>query len=202
MSYILDALRRADAERERGSVPGLHSANLAGPASTPAAEATAPVAAASPVPSPPPTIVVVPMPAPPPAVAPSTAAAMPQPQPQLQSQSPQAATAVAGADAIAPPGAPAPAAGAVRVDTRPPDATGTEPPALPLAQLSAEQRRQWPALTMGGSIWSDNPAQRFVIANGQVLREGETAAPGVVVDRIEARRVLLRWQGLRVEVPL
>ena len=25
MSYILDALRRADAERERGAVPGLHA---------------------------------------------------------------------------------------------------------------------------------------------------------------------------------
>ena len=25
MSYILDALRRADAERERGNVPGLHA---------------------------------------------------------------------------------------------------------------------------------------------------------------------------------
>ncbi|HEX6364375.1 MAG TPA: hypothetical protein VFZ93_15570, partial [Albitalea sp.] len=25
MSYILDALRKADAERERGSVPGLHT---------------------------------------------------------------------------------------------------------------------------------------------------------------------------------
>ena len=28
MSYILDALRRADAERERGAVPGLHAQNL------------------------------------------------------------------------------------------------------------------------------------------------------------------------------
>ena len=28
MSYILDALRRADAERERGAVPGLHAQNI------------------------------------------------------------------------------------------------------------------------------------------------------------------------------
>jgi general secretion pathway protein B len=28
MSYILDALRRADAERERGAIPGLHSQNF------------------------------------------------------------------------------------------------------------------------------------------------------------------------------
>ena len=31
MSYILDALRRADAERERGAVPGLHSQPVAAP---------------------------------------------------------------------------------------------------------------------------------------------------------------------------
>jgi general secretion pathway protein B len=32
MSYILDALKRADAERERGHVPGLHAQPLGGPA--------------------------------------------------------------------------------------------------------------------------------------------------------------------------
>jgi len=33
MSYILDALKRADAERERGAVPGLHARHVAAPAS-------------------------------------------------------------------------------------------------------------------------------------------------------------------------
>ena len=32
MSYILDALRRADAERQRGAVPGLHAQNITAPA--------------------------------------------------------------------------------------------------------------------------------------------------------------------------
>ena len=31
MSYILDALQRADAERERGTVPGLHAQPLGAP---------------------------------------------------------------------------------------------------------------------------------------------------------------------------
>ena len=39
MSYILDALRRADAERQRGAVPGLHAQPMAG-VLTPAAVAT------------------------------------------------------------------------------------------------------------------------------------------------------------------
>jgi general secretion pathway protein B len=33
MSYILDALKRADAERERGAVPGLHARQVVAPAS-------------------------------------------------------------------------------------------------------------------------------------------------------------------------
>ena len=37
MSYILDALKRADAERERGAVPGLHAQQNAALAATPAA---------------------------------------------------------------------------------------------------------------------------------------------------------------------
>src|SRR5450830_44313 len=32
MSYILDALKRADAQRERGAVPGLHSRQVTTPA--------------------------------------------------------------------------------------------------------------------------------------------------------------------------
>ena len=37
MSYILDALRRADAERQRGAVPGLHAQNVA-PLAAPASD--------------------------------------------------------------------------------------------------------------------------------------------------------------------
>ncbi|MGN6525450.1 MAG: hypothetical protein ACTHL8_03615, partial [Burkholderiaceae bacterium] len=42
MSYILDALRRADAERSRGSVPGLHAQSL--PDAEPAARNYRPIA--------------------------------------------------------------------------------------------------------------------------------------------------------------
>src|SRR5205085_3782475 len=45
MSYILDALRKADAERERGSVPGLHTQ----PVPVTAADAPAPGGAPSPL---------------------------------------------------------------------------------------------------------------------------------------------------------
>ena len=73
---------------------------------------------------------------------------------------------------------------------------------VPLSALPPELRAAWPPLAIGGSIYSDNPASRFIMANGQVVREGQTAAPGVVVERIGRSAVVLLWRGLRVEVPV
>ena len=97
MSYILEALRRADAdrERERGGVPGLHARPMAvdmleAPARTPPAVWLAAAGAAlallavvlwwarrSPVPAP--LVVVAPVPAPAVATAPAAAPAVPPP---------------------------------------------------------------------------------------------------------------------------
>ena len=55
---------------------------------------------------------------------------------------------------------------------------------------------------MGGSVWSESSLSRFVIINGQVVREGDTAAPGVTVDRIGPKAVWLRWRELRLELPI
>jgi general secretion pathway protein B len=71
-----------------------------------------------------------------------------------------------------------------------------------LAELGAEQRRELPPLSLGGSVWSESALSRFVIINGQVVREGDTAAPGVVVDRIGPKAVWLRWRELRLEIPI
>jgi general secretion pathway protein B len=71
-----------------------------------------------------------------------------------------------------------------------------------LAQLSADLRRDLPPLLLGGAIWSDNVSSRFVIVNGQVLREGDTAAPGVVLERIGPKAVFVRWRDWRIELPL
>jgi general secretion pathway protein B len=246
MSYILDALRRAEAERERGAVPGLHSVNLpeaegaadsragarAKPALWLAAAAVllvlagggwwlagsrapaAPAAALAPISPTAPSAAAVataPAVAPPPVAAPPITAAAPVAVLQLPTPPTPAPAAVPAPSA--PAAVPLPAAKAVApvLAAPTPAATAAAPPATPapgavrtigLAELGPELRRDWPPLVLGGSIYSDNPASRFVIANGQVVREGQTAAPGVVVERIGQRSVLLRWRELRVEVPL
>lgn len=73
---------------------------------------------------------------------------------------------------------------------------------MALADLPAELRREMPAMSVGGSIYSESPASRFVMVNGQVVREGEAAAPGVTLERIGQKSAVLRWRDLRIEVPL
>lgn len=223
MSYILDALRRAESERQRGQVPGLGAAPLpvAQTAAAPGRRALPwivlgllllaglgaawwwlprPTALPLPVepaarPLPPPVLrqpEVPVQPAPAPAAAPPTAPAVappPAPLPRVVSAPPPAAV----------PPAPAPAAAADQA--APPDPAASARP-LRLAEFSPQQRAEWPAPSVGGSVWSDSAPSRFVILNGQVLREGQTVSPGLVLERIQPRSALLRWRGLLVEVPL
>ncbi len=286
MSYILDALRRAQAERERGQVPGLHAqpglgatqrmrpasgtpsgrpawvwalagagvvvlllvpfllltrspspaqpAVAAAPTALPAAPPTVLPAgvAAAPAPQPPPLVVVA---APPPAptlvtrnvtaggaVAPSatvtSAAALPAGRSSATppaAAAPRAAASEAGPSAQAvhspaqsPAQSPVPAGQeAATASTAPlartpvvPAAGATPPAALP-APLTAEQRRDWPPLAVGGSVWSDSASARFVILGGQLVREGETTADGVLVERITPKAVVLRWRDQRGSLP-
>lgn len=240
MSYILEALRRSQAERERGQVPGLNAqpaavaalpalregppwhwllpAGLGGLAvaalllwfwRAPAAPSAAAVLAA-PTPTHAPTQALTPAPTPGPAPSPAPS---PAPLPVVVSAPPQAASPPPAAVAAATPPAPAPAVSpgstTAALPTSP-SATATAPTSTSVStprtvrfsDLSAEQRRELPALSMGGSVWSESALSRFVIVNGQVVREGDTAAPGVVVDRIGPKSVLLRWRELRLEVPI
>ena len=221
MSYILDALRRSQAERERGQVPGLNA--QAAPAETPppaprrgallaaagllaaallavfsgwlwqrqpAAKAEVPAAAL--VRTAPPT--PLPSPAPLPAL-PIVVSAPPAPPPTTV---PMTTPTAAVRTAPAPPAAPAPT---TAVTAQPPSAPSPQA-AVPLSSLTPEQRRELPPLAVSGSIWSDSPASRFIIVNGQVVREGEAAAPGVMLERIGPKAAVVRWRDWRIELPL
>jgi general secretion pathway protein B len=214
MSYILDALRRAESERARGQVPGLHdqpalpastSARRAGPVwilvsalglalvlaalalwwtrrpapPAPRAAVVAPAAMVQPV-----APVTAPVTAP--VAAPVTAAPTGTAAPLLP-QVVSAPTPALPASATVAPAAAAPMQ----------QASITR-----LAELPPDQRREWPNLVLGGSVWSESAANRFVIVNGQLLHEGEAVAPGLIVERIGPKAVVLRWRDRRVEVPL
>lgn len=212
MSYILDALKRADAERERSHVPGLHSQSM--PATRPtrrqatafrlqswhgtalaglvliAATAwwwsqAAPVAAL-------PTPAVESPPAQPPPIPsdqPDQHPRTPEPAlPILAPQPPQTVptrpTSQKATAAAASPGA----------------AKAAPAPARGFAELSPEARAQLPAVNISGSTYSQNPAHRMLIANGKVVQEGQEIAPGLQLESIGPRSAVLNHQGMRYSI--
>ena len=237
MSYILDALRRAEAdrERERGQVPGLHTQAPSGSQAATAAgqrrwlpwagggllllagigagswwasgqhEAPAPVSlpASLPVPQPAP----APLATPAPVTAPT--APMLQPaasaSPYLPPAPPPGAIATAPAPRPSSVAAPAPPPGVAAtpapVPAAPP-APATEAPIPRLTELPENTRRELPRLVISGSVYSDNPASRFVIINGDVVREGAHLSADLVLEQIGPRELVLRFKGQRFRQPV
>ncbi len=104
------------------------------------------------------------------------------------------------ASAVAPPAAPVAKSPAATALARPASAPGIPP--MPVAALPPDLRAELPPLVIGGSVYSGQPALRFIIVNGQLVHEGEAAAPGVTVEHIGPKAAVLRWRDRRLEVPL
>lgn len=273
MSYILDALQRADAERGRGNVPGLHArqlptaleeaatartglrgplvwggllvlvlaATVAGlwmwrsPASPSApvvtATASQPAPAATPVASPPlpaavpvvpavpvapvvsPAAPTAPIATPPAALAPSAAASVgapPAPPATVQAAAvartaPQPAPTAPPAASVTPVVVPASATPAPRAATAPAPTSPTGSSAAPaeaplLSGLPEDLRRQIPALVITGVVHADNPAQRLLVVNNQVLTQDGQLGPDLVLETIGSRHSVFRFRGTRFRV--
>ena len=65
------------------------------------------------------------------------------------------------------------------------------------ADLPESVRTQLPTLKISGATHSSNPAYRMAIVNGQVLHEGDQAAPGLVLERVEPGRTVWNFRGYR-----
>ena len=217
MSYILDALRRADSERERGAVPGIHAQPVPVPSTDDAVrrgtrpwvwivvgvslglllplggwwllgrDTPAPAVVAAPVPPPP--IPARPERAlpdtgpttPAPAVAPPPVAALPVPIERRPT------TSEAERKAAAPP--PVAASGPAAADR-----------VVGRHELPEDIRRQLPQITVSGSMYSSDPASRFLIINGQVVHEKAELGPDHVLVQIKLRAAVLRFKNHLYEI--
>jgi general secretion pathway protein B len=214
MSYILEALRKADAQRERNRVPGLHAHPLAAEAPVPAQRwggsvmaalaavgvvaaiaitwrlatpGAAPVVPAPERVAPAPAVVQEPPPAAPVAAAPAPATAIvPAAPPPLPPQPVREAKAPAAA-AQAP--ITVPPASAVPAAAAAPAIANAPPPGLP-------------QLAVSGGVYSQNPAQRMLIVNGMVFNEGSEVARGVRLEEVRAdKKAVLNFGGQRFTLP-
>ncbi len=85
--------------------------------------------------------------------------------------------------------APAPAAPA----TLPPPPKGV----LGFYELPPVVRERLPALRMSGFSYTNEPDMRMAVINDRVLRQGESAAPGITLERINSDGVVLNFNGYR-----
>ena len=67
-------------------------------------------------------------------------------------------------------------------------------------ELPEDIRRQLPAVSIGGSMYSPTPANRVLIINGQVLHEGDRIAPELTVQQIRAKGAVLNFRGYRYAI--
>jgi general secretion pathway protein B len=214
MSYILDALRRADARRANDLTHGIGASAtrvvfadtqpyrrglpwpwvagglalllagfvawhfwplVAAPANT------MPVAASAPA---------QPTPVPLSVVAPKTTPAIADRAPPSTATPVGSARALAGASAAQAPQPRGSASTALkdgRIQT--------------LDELPAEIRAELPKLSITGSAYSENAAHRMLIINGQVMREKDEPAGGVVLEQIQPKGAVLRYKGMRYLLP-
>jgi general secretion pathway protein B len=216
MSYILEALKKAQAERQLGHSPTIHAPTLqAGAQAASASRWKKPVVlvvAAMAV-----VIAVLvamilrpaaPVAVPAVATAPATpvaSAALPTPTPDQALPEPVAALpapvatvapAVSRSDA-APAAVPAAAAAAPVVAT----VAKAEEPVLNLRELPEPIQRAIPQVAVGGYIYSKNPADRLLLVDKILRREGEEVAPGLLLEKLHPKEAVFSYKGYRYRVP-
>ncbi len=69
-----------------------------------------------------------------------------------------------------------------------------------MSALPADVRASLPPLNISGAVFSPTPSARMLFINGQVLREGDAVADGLVVERIGASASVLSARGVRFEI--
>jgi general secretion pathway protein B len=76
-------------------------------------------------------------------------------------------------------------------------APAPEPAVGTLQDLPAQIQHEIPAFTVGGYIYSGSKADRSVLINGRLLHEGDEAAPGLVLEKMTPSGMILGYKGYR-----
>lgn len=235
MSYILEALKKAQAERQLGSAPTIHAMPIqatldgaAGPSRMPVLvgallgviaigaggaiywKGSAPAVAALPVAAQP--VVVAPVAAPP-AVVPPLAAPGVQAPAQAQAQAPaplpaparpaagQAAPAAAKSRAMPAVEAPRVAKVPVAIPAPAPIVEAAEEHYPLLRELPEAIQQAVPRVAIGGYIYSNNPADRLLLVDKVLRREGEDVGSGQILEKLQSKAAVMNYRGTRYRIP-
>src|ERR1700675_4779 len=220
MSFILDALKKSEIERQRQSVPGLMDSRVAQRRKRLPVWAIALGALlginllvltltltrkSAPAPSPAPASHADAAPPPPPHFSPLDAA------PVYAPEIPVAASA--GPAAIQPPAARGAPPGGAGIAAAPrvhrsaplltaPDAGAQIEEVLPsINEISLTGSQALPELHLDVHVYATKPSERFVYINMRKYHEGATLQEGPAIERIRRDGVVLNYQGLRFVLP-
>lgn len=80
-----------------------------------------------------------------------------------------------------------------------PPAAGAPPAAAATARRSPLPPDA-PAFNLTGAVFSQDPARRMVIVNGQVFGQGSEPVAGVTVEEIRANAAVITFRGQRYTV--
>jgi general secretion pathway protein B len=62
-------------------------------------------------------------------------------------------------------------------------------------------RRELPKVAFGGYMYSPNPADRLVLVDNILRREGEEVGPGLVLEKLLPKGAVMNYRGYRYRVP-
>ncbi|WP_300759045.1 general secretion pathway protein GspB [Janthinobacterium sp.] len=211
MSYILEALKKSQAERQLGELPSIHAPQfplhhvhgVAGNSRLPVwlglgAVSLAVLAAllwwqpwqqkiAAPAP-----VAAAPVPLPLPAAPPAPATVAATPAPTLA----PAPVKVAPVPESKP--QPQPVA---RVEAAAPASVPAEEVIPGLRDLPEPIRQQIPPIVLGGYIYSKNPEDRLLLIDKVLRHEGEELAPGLVLEKLQPKAAIFNFKGYRYKMP-
>lgn len=71
---------------------------------------------------------------------------------------------------------------------------------MTLAELSPAMQRELPPLVIGGSMYSDNAAERMLLIDKHLLHEGDEVAPGLILEKLMPKAAVLRFRGNRFRI--
>jgi general secretion pathway protein B len=75
-----------------------------------------------------------------------------------------------------------------------------ERPVPTLRELPVNIQREIPAVAIGGYIYASSPAERSMLINKKLLREGDQVAPGLMLETMMAKEAVLNYRGYRYRI--